>query len=135
MCKWGLFVWRSLGVVMGVLRWGGCVFGGVGGLVLGKWHSLPANTHYKHEYSVLTSIWSKSGLSEFWKTHVFSFSCRSQNFSFFAQSGGSKELNHAATGDLGSYDPRNQADCLNSLNSLEKCIKDIQNWMTLNKLS
>ena len=23
------------------------------------------NTHYKHEYSVLNSIWLKSGLSEF----------------------------------------------------------------------
>ena len=33
-----------------------------------------------------------------------------------------------------SYDPRNQADCLNSLISLERCIKDIQNWMTSNKL-
>ena len=33
-----------------------------------------------------------------------------------------------------SFDPRNQADCLNSLNSLEKCIKDIQKWMTFNKL-
>ena len=33
-----------------------------------------------------------------------------------------------------SYDTRNQADRLNSLNSLEKCIKDIQNWMNFNKL-
>ena len=33
-----------------------------------------------------------------------------------------------------SYDPRNQADCLNALNSLEKCIKYIQKWMTFNKL-
>ena len=30
------------------------------------------------------------------------FSCRSQNLSFLLKSGGSKELNHAATGDLKS---------------------------------
>ena len=33
-----------------------------------------------------------------------------------------------------SYDPRNQAECLNSLRSLEICITCIQNWMTANKL-
>ena len=30
-------------------------------------YSLYANTYYKHEYSVVNSIWPKSGLSEFWK--------------------------------------------------------------------
>ena len=30
------------------------------------WHSLYANTHCKHEYSVLNSIWPKTGLSEYW---------------------------------------------------------------------
>jgi len=33
-----------------------------------------------------------------------------------------------------SYDPKNQAECLISLTTLEKCITDIQNWMTSNKL-
>ena len=51
--------------------WGRCVFGGepwVGEWVLDKWHRLyNANTHYKHKYNVLNSIWPKSGLSEFWK--------------------------------------------------------------------
>ena len=69
-------VWRSLD--MGVyecvgVEWG--VFGGVGEWVDGwvsdfsdKWHSLNANTDYKHESSgVLNSVWPKSGLSEFWK--------------------------------------------------------------------
>ena len=49
MCWWVCsvlmsFVWRSLGVGMGVLGWEGCVFGGVGGwvseLFLHKWHSV-----------------------------------------------------------------------------------------------
>lgn len=33
-----------------------------------------------------------------------------------------------------SYDPKNQAEYLNSLKSLEMCITDIRNWMTSNKL-
>ena len=48
-----------------------CLFGGgvgwVGEWVLNKWHSLYAGTHYKHEYSVLNSIWPKGGLGEFWE--------------------------------------------------------------------
>ena len=34
-------------------------------LGLDKWHSLYADTHYMHAHSVLSSIWTKSGLSEF----------------------------------------------------------------------
>ena len=56
------FVWRSLGVGMGVL---------------GEWfldilHSSYANTHYKHEYSVHNSIWPKGGLSDFGKNSSWS---------------------------------------------------------------
>ena len=39
----------------------------LGEWILDKWHSLHANTHYKHEYSVVSLIYTKSGLSEFWK--------------------------------------------------------------------
>ena len=65
------FVWRSLGVQMGVLGGSGVGvwYGWVGEWVLDKWHSLYANTHYKHEYSVLNSIWPKSGLSEVLEKH------------------------------------------------------------------
>ena len=51
------------GCGVGVLGWGGRV----GECVLDKWHSLYGNTHYKHEYRVLNSIWPRSGLSEFRK--------------------------------------------------------------------
>ena len=79
------FVWRSLGVGLGV-----CL-GGMGGWVsewvLDKWHSLNANTHYQHEYSVLGSIWPKNGLSEFWKNTlqllcVFIWTYTSSSFIF-----------------------------------------------------
>ena len=53
-----------VGVAVGVCLW--C--GWVGEWVLDKWHSLYVNTHY--EYSVLNSIWTKSGLSEFWKNNL-----------------------------------------------------------------
>ena len=62
------FVWRSLGVGSVVLGGGGCVFCWcwcefwTSGIV-----HLHVNTHYMHEYSVLNSIWPKSGLSELWK--------------------------------------------------------------------
>ena len=29
------------------------------------------NSEYKHEYSVLNSIWPKGGLSEFWKNALY----------------------------------------------------------------
>ena len=37
----------------------------MGGWVLEKWLSLYSSTHYNHEYSALSSIWPKSGLSGF----------------------------------------------------------------------
>ena len=47
-----MFEWYSLGVGVGVLRWGGCVLGGVGGwvseCVLDKWQSYVI-THYNNE--------------------------------------------------------------------------------------
>ena len=53
----------------------GCVFGDVAGWVdewvLDECHSLYANTHYKHEYSVLNSIWPKSGRVSFGKKTFF----------------------------------------------------------------
>ena len=55
---WGWVCWGGVGVFLGC--------GWVGEWVLDKWHSLYGN-YYKHEYSVLKSIWPKSGLSEFWK--------------------------------------------------------------------
>ena len=66
-----MFVLRLLSV--GMVGWV-CLGGGVGVCwgcgwlvewVLDKWHSLYSYTHYKHEYSVLNSIFCpKSGLSE-----------------------------------------------------------------------
>ena len=69
------FLWRSLGMEMGVC--GGLVYvlgcGWVGKWNLDKWHhSLHANTHYKHEYIVLNSIWP-NGLSGFWKNTICLF--------------------------------------------------------------
>ena len=61
-----MFLWRSLGVGMGVLGWDWvCVWGC--GWVSEFWTNSKVYTHYKHEYGVLNSIWPKSGLSEFWK--------------------------------------------------------------------
>ena len=42
-------------------------YGWVGEGVLDEWHSLNANTYYKHEFIVLNSFWPKSGLGELWK--------------------------------------------------------------------
>ena len=53
------FVWRSLAVGMGGWGWV-CVWGfgwmGEWVLQLDKWQSLYANTHYKHENSVLKGV-------------------------------------------------------------------------------
>ena len=58
-----------------VVGWSGCVLGGVGGWVSEFWTSglvYMLILTVKHEYSVLNSIWPKSGLSEFGKT-LFNF--------------------------------------------------------------
>ena len=60
-CKWGLYGGHW---VWGCVYWDGVCLR-VGG-VCEFWTSVIvfANIHYKHEYSVLNSIWPKSGLSE-----------------------------------------------------------------------
>ena len=43
--------------------------GGWGEFWTNKRHSLYANTHYEHNYSGLSLIWTKGGQSEYWKTN------------------------------------------------------------------